>query len=231
MGNPVEKPAPGYLWVEAELLAACRASGLLRNSMHVNVEPADVRVARASEERFGSSNFIINAKQLTGSSSFPARFIPDLMAGRAVRFQMSYDMFNRAVQVTTRFRGGHASHHRSSDREIASRNVVGRVVVGDDFDNLNGLEALWAEEDESPTYRWIITKDYISGGEEKGIQGPRGADLNLKTNRAHFVMKDDDGEVYYEGDIYGDYDGFEPLEDFGRPNAGASSIWYKGKML
>jgi hypothetical protein len=81
------------------------------------------------------------------------------------------------------------------------------------------------------TYRWVITKDYISEGEDKGVQGPRDADPNLKTNRSHFVMKDDDGEVYYEGDIYGEYDGFEPLNDFGMPNAGATSIWYKGEML
>jgi hypothetical protein len=44
-------------------------------------------------------------------------------------------------------------------------------------------------------------------------------------------MKDDDGITYYEGEIYGDYDGFEPLDDFGTPNAGAVSIWYKGEML
>jgi hypothetical protein len=43
-----------------------------------------------------------------------------------------------------------------------------------------------------------------------------------------FRMKDDDGQVYYHGRIAGDYDGFEPLDDFGAPNAGCTSIEYRG---
>ena len=82
-------------------------------------------------------------------------------------------------------------------------------------------------------YHWIITKDHVGEGQDKGIQCLRGATWENapKGNRAHFVIKDDDGETYYEGEIYGDYSGFEPLDDFGTPNAGASAIFYKGKML
>ena len=44
-------------------------------------------------------------------------------------------------------------------------------------------------------------------------------------------MKDDDGNLYYEGLIFGDYMGFEPLDEFGMPNAGCTIIEYniKGK--
>jgi hypothetical protein len=40
-------------------------------------------------------------------------------------------------------------------------------------------------------------------------------------------MMDDDGNIYYGGLIQGaDYQGFEPLDDFGAPNAGATEIHY-----
>lgn len=41
-----------------------------------------------------------------------------------------------------------------------------------------------------------------------------------------FRMYDDDGELYYDGRIVGDYDGFEPLDDFGMPNVGCTNIRY-----
>ena len=84
---------------------------------------------------------------------------------------------------------------------------------------------------EHAPYRWVITKDHLDSPGDKGVTGPSNLDPSLKSNRAHFVMKDDDGITYYEGEIYGDYDGFEPLDDFGMPNAGATSIWYGGKPL
>jgi len=82
------------------------------------------------------------------------------------------------------------------------------------------------------SYRWKITKDHI-GTDSKGICGPSdtGNDLAITDNREHFVMKDDDGETYYEGEIYGDFNGFEPLDDYGTPNAGCTSIFYGGEML
>lgn len=88
-------------------------------------------------------------------------------------------------------------------------------------------------------YRWKISKDYIAdeGAEPgtnlnaKGVEGPSNLDSSIKDNRAKFVMKDDDLNTYYEGYIYGDYEGFEPLTDFGTPNAGAVRIFYGGKEL
>lgn len=80
-------------------------------------------------------------------------------------------------------------------------------------------------------YRWVITKDRIDGGASKGTEGPSNMDRAIKSNRAHFVIKDDDGNTYYEGDIYGEFDGFEPLSDYGTPNAGASAIFYNGEVL
>jgi len=46
-----------------------------------------------------------------------------------------------------------------------------------------------------------------------------------------FQMFDDDMNLYYEGKIIGNYSGFEPLDDFGMPNAGCTSIWCDGKRL
>jgi hypothetical protein len=81
-------------------------------------------------------------------------------------------------------------------------------------------------------YRWKITKVHLDClKDEKGTEGPRLHNPEIKDNRQHFVMKDDDGIAYYEGDIYGEYDGFEPLDDFGEPNAGCTSIFYGGKIL
>jgi hypothetical protein len=46
--------------------------------------------------------------------------------------------------------------------------------------------------------------------------------------RQKFKMYDDDGILYYKGYLYGDdADGFEPLDDFGMPNAGCVDIKYK----
>lgn len=88
-------------------------------------------------------------------------------------------------------------------------------------------------------YCWIITKDHIADTTRpegtncnaKGMMGPSDGDPNLKTNPARFSMYDDDKECYYEGMLYGNYDGFEPLEDFGTPNAGAVHIKIDGEWL
>ena len=44
-------------------------------------------------------------------------------------------------------------------------------------------------------------------------------------------MYDDDNNCYYKGMIYGDYDGTEPLYDFGMPNAGCTYIKINGKEV
>jgi hypothetical protein len=78
---------------------------------------------------------------------------------------------------------------------------------------------------------WTITKDLLGNGEENGVTGPRNAALNADEIKAHpdaveFRMKDDDGEVYYYGKLVGD-DLFAPLDDFGMPNAGCTSVEVK----
>lgn len=84
---------------------------------------------------------------------------------------------------------------------------------------------------------WIITADLIADttkpagtnanavGKKGGGYKGDGSDLPHK-----FRMKDDDGEVYYEGRSSDD-SSFAPLDHFGMPNAGATSIeyWASGK--
>lgn len=77
------------------------------------------------------------------------------------------------------------------------------------------------------SYAWTITRDHV-GTDAAGTTGPRNADESLLTvNAERFRMKDDDGVLYYEGVIGGDHYGFEPLEDFGMPNAGCTTIEYR----
>jgi hypothetical protein len=89
------------------------------------------------------------------------------------------------------------------------------------------------------TYAWIITRDYLAeedGGlmPEKGTTGPRDAPDAMLAQLAAgegtpFRLYDDDGELYYDGRLIGDSeseDAFGPLDDFGRPNAGATEIRY-----
>lgn len=98
-------------------------------------------------------------------------------------------------------------------------------------------------------YTWAIIKDHIAN-----LQKPDGTNDNAHhmigpikhplyspeeiirgmkkngQNQQEFRMLDDDGELYYEGLIVGDYDGFEPLDDFGAPNAGCTTIQYKNEV-
>lgn len=92
---------------------------------------------------------------------------------------------------------------------------------------------------------WTITKDHIadeaalhpSNFNAVGMVGPRSARLNAQQIIEHpqgrkFRMKDDDGELYYEGVMLvmpedGEEAEFRPLDDFGMPNAGATTIEYQ----
>ena len=102
-------------------------------------------------------------------------------------------------------------------------------------------------------YAWIIDKDVSSfhGDDASTIGphrrfyrhpactiGPHRADPKLveqlmtdKRAGDTFRMLDDDGELYYVGRIILDDNtsGFEPLDDFGMPNAGCTSIEYREK--
>jgi hypothetical protein len=92
---------------------------------------------------------------------------------------------------------------------------------------------------------WTITKDFIadpaarqpSNANAVGMVGPCNAKLTAAQIIAHpegrkFRIKDGDGEVYYEGvmvvtDDDGEETEFRPLDDFGKPNAGATDIEYQ----
>lgn len=76
-------------------------------------------------------------------------------------------------------------------------------------------------------YYWIIDKDVI-GSDSVGTEGPSSATpYGLIHNVGEFRMLDDDENIYYYGRIFGDYDGFEPLDDFGMPHSGCVDIQYK----
>jgi hypothetical protein len=95
-------------------------------------------------------------------------------------------------------------------------------------------------------YGWLITADRLAEGDANpgepgtyanavGLMGPSdlapAVEESLKAGAgAEFRMYDDDGVLYYEGRFLGDVDGeeaFGPLDDFGKPNAGAVRIDYK----
>ena len=88
------------------------------------------------------------------------------------------------------------------------------------------------------TYHWTITKDHIMDPEhdrdEAGIVGPCCATFTAEQIAEHpkaleFRLYDDDGELYYTGFYLGpDYETqFAPLDDFGMPNSGCTSIHYR----
>jgi hypothetical protein len=91
-------------------------------------------------------------------------------------------------------------------------------------------------------YYWTITKDHIDTDSEGTSShslrirytlglGPPMVPPVLGINPAHFSLYDDDGECYYEGMLYGDYTGFEPLDNFGTPNAGCTKVKLAGEWL
>lgn len=80
-------------------------------------------------------------------------------------------------------------------------------------------------------YRWKIDKDYLDGAETKnavGIEGPHDLDENIKDNPIGFTLYDDDRNAYYHGWLYGDYEGDEPLMDFGMGYAGCTMLKFDG---
>lgn len=94
-------------------------------------------------------------------------------------------------------------------------------------------------------YCWNITADHVDEDAFKRTVGPWNGDESLlklepankwgEAGTRQFKMYDDDGNLYYEGIIgytseYADRAeslGFEPLDDYGMPNAGAVRIDYK----
>jgi hypothetical protein len=97
----------------------------------------------------------------------------------------------------------------------------------------------------SAPYAWLVVTDHLDGS-DADVTGPWGASeeriARLREAAAAgperageypdaewFQMLDDDGELYYTGVRAGESqydDGFEPLDDFGKPNAGCTEIRY-----
>ena len=78
---------------------------------------------------------------------------------------------------------------------------------------------------------WIITKDHADT-DAVGVIGPRGVSETAiaKLERGEgfrFRMLDDDDLTYYHG-LSSEADSFDPLDDFGTPNAGCTDIQYRG---
>lgn len=86
-------------------------------------------------------------------------------------------------------------------------------------------------------YGWIITRDHLADQDDGqdscvGLSGPR--NISEATENAlregkgvAFRMYDDDGELYVSGRIVGDFDGFEPLDDYGMGGLGCTEIRYR----
>ena len=72
----------------------------------------------------------------------------------------------------------------------------------------------------------------FSGTVAVEVIGPSGCKLSAEEIQKHpgasrFRLLDDDGNVYYEGVISGpDVTGFEPLDDYGGPNAGCTEVQF-----
>ena len=96
------------------------------------------------------------------------------------------------------------------------------------------------------SYAWVIDVDHLAeDGEEPGtlagnaatITGPSDAPEKLLArlkdgDGIQFRLYDDDEILYYSGrfvpaDLSDGEEGFGPLDDFGKPNAGAVTIEYK----
>ena len=78
------------------------------------------------------------------------------------------------------------------------------------------------------TYRWKIDKDYLDEGRAVGIEGPSDLDESISDNPQGFTLYDDDRNAYYHGWLYGDYEGHEPLYDFGMGYAGCTMLKFDG---
>lgn len=90
----------------------------------------------------------------------------------------------------------------------------------------------------SATYGWIITHDHFVESPEEpnavGTIGPRDIAPKVRASLeagagVPFKMYDDDQLLMYEGRFLGDpasEAAFGPLDDFGMPNVGCTSIHY-----
>lgn len=86
-----------------------------------------------------------------------------------------------------------------------------------------GEQAGWMNKSASSN-NWIITKDHISY--DQNDVGTGNPNILNAPDKIPFKMYDDDNELYYEGFMVSDMGEslFNPLDDFGMPNAGCTKI-------
>lgn len=82
-------------------------------------------------------------------------------------------------------------------------------------------------------YSWIVTRDTILGdtSDAVGKIGPSGAENRARFDKIiihgeHFRLLNGDGQVQFTGYILGEYEGREPLTDYGKDN-GCTHIEYE----
>ena len=89
-------------------------------------------------------------------------------------------------------------------------------------------------------YGWYIyesfIEDYSHEAQAVEVFGPRGIseenEQKLKAGAGHeFELYDDDYNLYYKGRLIGDFEGLEPMEDYGMPNAGAVHTKMDGEWV
>ena len=79
-------------------------------------------------------------------------------------------------------------------------------------------------------YGWKIDQDLFDG-DAAGVAGPAGGMAVPDGEGEVFKLYDDDENLMAVGRIVGDYDGFEPLDDFGIGMWGCTGIKYAGEWL
>ena len=86
-------------------------------------------------------------------------------------------------------------------------------------------------------YGWLITVDHLADDDERGDAGKCGPHnvtdavlAELRSGKGYvFTLHDDDGEKTYSGRIMGEFEGHEPLDDFGAGWAGCTQVKYPGR--
>ena len=75
---------------------------------------------------------------------------------------------------------------------------------------------------------WFITKDYGVVNDCQNATIDQCIFLKAQGYKHKFKLLDDDGITYYSG-LSNDDSSFAPLDEFAMPNAGCTTIQYKGK--
>ena len=82
-------------------------------------------------------------------------------------------------------------------------------------------------------YTWIVTRDTVLGDSSDAVGkiGPKGAENRARFDKIiihgeHFRLLNEAGETQFTGYILGEFEGREPLDDYGLEN-GCNDIQYE----